>query len=80
LKGPRSRWNGIPRYPEHRQPLERPLPQEQNTPLLEQDASDITVVDLRAPLNHIIDPVQVAEALERTRLVLLSKGPEDEDA
>jgi hypothetical protein len=32
-------------------------PQEQNAPLPEQDASDIAVVDLRAPLDHIIDPV-----------------------
>jgi hypothetical protein len=37
-------------------------------------------VDLRAPLDHIIDPVQVAEALERTCLILLSKVAEDEDA
>jgi hypothetical protein len=36
------------------------------------------VVDLRAPLDHIIDPVQVAEALERMRLVLLGKVAEDE--
>jgi hypothetical protein len=35
-------------------PLERLLPQEQNAPLPEQDVS---VVDLRAPLNHVIDPV-----------------------
>jgi hypothetical protein len=56
-----------------RPPLERLLPQEQNAPLLEQDASNIAVVDLRAPLDHVIDPVQVAEALERTRLVFLSK-------
>jgi hypothetical protein len=63
-----------------RLPLERLLPQEQNAPLPEQDASDVSVVDLRAPLNHVIDPVQVAEALERTRLVLLSKVAEDEDA
>jgi hypothetical protein len=62
-----------------RPPLERLPPQEQNAPLLEQDASDIAVVDLRAPLNHVIDPVQVAEALERTHLVLLSKVAEDED-
>jgi hypothetical protein len=62
-----------------RPPLERLLPQEQNAPLPEQDASDVSVVDLRAPLNHIIDSVQVAEALERTCLVLLSKVAEDED-
>jgi hypothetical protein len=37
------------------------------------------VVDLLAPLNHIIDPVQVAEALKWTCLVLLSKVAEDED-
>jgi hypothetical protein len=33
-----------------------------------------------APLDHIIDPIQVAEALERTRLVLLNKVVEDEVA
>jgi hypothetical protein len=60
-------------------PLEHLLPQEQNAPLLEQDGSDIAVVDLRSPLDHVIDPVQVAEALERTRLVLLNKVAEDED-
>jgi hypothetical protein len=37
-------------------------------------------VDLRALLDHVIDPVQVAEALERMRLVLLSRVAEDEDA
>jgi hypothetical protein len=36
------------------------------------------VVDLRAPLDHVIDPARVAEALERTRLVLLGKMAEDE--
>jgi hypothetical protein len=36
------------------------------------------VVDLRAPLDRVIDPARVAEALERTRLVLLSKVAEDE--
>jgi hypothetical protein len=61
-------------------PLERLLPQEQNAPLPEQDASDIAIVDLRAPPDHVINPVQVAEALERTRLVLLSKAAKDEDA
>jgi hypothetical protein len=40
-----------------RPPLERLLPQEQNAPLLEQDTSDITIVDLHAPLDHVIDPV-----------------------
>jgi hypothetical protein len=35
-------------------------------------------VDLHAPLDRIIDPVQVAEALERTCLVLLSRAPEEE--
>jgi hypothetical protein len=63
-----------------RPPLERLLPQEQDAPLPEQDASDVSVVDLRAPLNHVIDPTWVTEALERTRLVLLSKVAEDEDA
>jgi hypothetical protein len=61
-----------------RPPLERLLPQEQNAPLPGQNASDIAVVDLRAPLDHVIDPVQVAEALERTRLVLLSKAAKEE--
>jgi hypothetical protein len=36
------------------------------------------VVDLRAPLDRVIDPARVAEALERTHLVLLSKVAEDE--
>jgi hypothetical protein len=57
---------------------ERLLLQEQDAPLPEQDASDATVVDLSAPLGCVIDPAQVAEALERTRLVLLSKVAEDE--
>jgi hypothetical protein len=54
------------------------LPQEQDAPLPEQDAPDVSVVDLRAPLDRIIDPARVTEALERTRLVLLSKVAEDE--
>jgi hypothetical protein len=53
-------------------------PQEQNAPLPEQDTSDVIVVDLRAPLDRVIDPARVSEALERTRLVLLSKVAEDE--
>jgi hypothetical protein len=61
-----------------RPPLERLPPQEQDALLPEQDALDIAVVDLRAPLDHVIDPIQVAEALERTRLVLLGKVAEDE--
>jgi hypothetical protein len=36
------------------------------------------VVDLRAPLGRVIDPARLAEALERTRLVLLNKVAEDE--
>jgi hypothetical protein len=36
------------------------------------------VVDLHAPLSRVIDPAWVAEALERMRLVLLSKVAEDE--
>jgi hypothetical protein len=63
--------------PEHPSP-ERLLPQEQDAPLPEQDAPDVSVVDLRAPLNRVINPARVAEALERTRLVLLSKVAEDE--
>jgi hypothetical protein len=54
------------------------LPQEQDALHPEQDAPDVSVVDLRAPLNRVIDPAWVAEALERTRLVLLSKVAEDE--
>jgi hypothetical protein len=61
-----------------RPPLERLPPQEQDAPLPEQDAPNIVVVDLCAPLDCIIDPIQVAEALERTRLVLLGKVAEDE--
>jgi hypothetical protein len=56
------------------------LPQEQDAPLPEQDAPDVSVVDLHAPLNRVIDPAQVVEALERTHLVLLCKVAEDEDA
>jgi hypothetical protein len=36
------------------------------------------VVDLRAPVDHVIDPAWVAEALERMRLALLGKVAEDE--
>jgi hypothetical protein len=36
------------------------------------------MVDLRAPLGRVIDPAQVAEALEWMRLILLSKVAEDE--
>jgi hypothetical protein len=55
-----------------------PSSQEQNAPLPEQDTLDVVVVDLHAPLDRVIDPARVAEALERTRLVLLSKVAEDE--
>jgi hypothetical protein len=58
--------------------LERPPPQEQDASLLERDAPDISVVDLRAPLDCVIDPARVAEALERMRLILLGKVAEDE--
>jgi hypothetical protein len=58
--------------------LERPLPQEQDAPLPEQDALDVSMVDLRAPLSCVIDPARVAEALERVHLVHLSKVAEDE--
>jgi hypothetical protein len=62
---------------------ERPSPecllsQEQDASLLEQDAPDVSVVDLCAPLNRVIDPAQVAEALEQMCLVLLRKVAEDE--
>jgi hypothetical protein len=63
-----------------RPPLEHLPLQEQNAPLSEQDTSDIAVVDLRAPLDRVIDSARVAEALERTRLVLLSKVAEEEAA
>jgi hypothetical protein len=58
--------------------LEHPPPQEKDASLLERDAPDIFVVDLRAPLDRVIDPALVAEALERTRLVLLGKVAADE--
>jgi hypothetical protein len=61
-----------------RPPLERLPLQEQNAPLPEQDTSDIAVVDLHAPLDRVIDSAQVAEALERTRVVLLSRAAEEE--
>jgi hypothetical protein len=64
-------------HPERPSP-KRFLPQEPDAPLPEQDASDVSVVDLRAPLSHIVNPARVAEALEWTRLVLLSKVAEDE--
>jgi hypothetical protein len=57
---------------------ERLLPQEQDALLPEQNAPDVSVVDLRAPLNCVIDPARVAEALEQTCLVLLSKVAKDE--
>jgi hypothetical protein len=63
-----------------RPPLERLLPLEQVAPPPEQDTSNIAIVDLHTPLDHIVDPVQVAEALERTRIILLSKVAEDIDA
>jgi hypothetical protein len=37
------------------------------------------VVDLHEPLDHAIDPIQAAEALERTRLTLLSTAADIED-
>jgi hypothetical protein len=58
--------------------LERPPSQEQDAPLPERGAPDVSVVDLHVPLNRVIDPARVAEALERTRLVLLGKVAEDE--
>jgi hypothetical protein len=64
-------------HPERPSP-ECVLPQEQDAPLPEQDAPDISVMDLHAPLSRVIDPARVAEALERTRLNILSKVAEDE--
>jgi hypothetical protein len=65
--------------PRPERPLpEHLLPQEQDALLPERDAPDVSVVDLRAPLNRVIDPDLVAEALERTRLVLLIKLAKDE--
>jgi hypothetical protein len=60
-----------------RPPLERLPLQEQNAPLPEQDTSDIAIMDLRTPFNRVIDSAQVTEALERTRLVLLSRAAEE---
>jgi hypothetical protein len=61
-------------------PLECLPPQEQNAPLPEQNTSDVAVVDLRAPLDRVIDPARVAKALERTRLVLLGRAAGEEAA
>jgi hypothetical protein len=63
-----------------RPPLERLLPQEQVAPLPEQDTSDVAVMVLHAPLDHAIDPAQAAAALERTRIALLGKAADAEDA
>jgi hypothetical protein len=68
---------GDSRRPERPSP-ERLLSQEQDAPLPEQDAPDISMVDLRTPLSCVIDPARVAEALEWTRLVLLGKVAKDE--
>jgi hypothetical protein len=65
----------LPR-PEHPS-LGRPPPQEQDDPLPERDAPDVSVVDLRVPLDRVIDPAWVTEALEQTHLVLLGKVAED---
>jgi hypothetical protein len=65
----------LPR-PERPSP-ERLPPQEQDASLQERDAPDVSVADLRAPLGRVIDPARFAEALKRTRLVLLSKVAED---
>jgi hypothetical protein len=54
------------------------LPQEQDALLPKQDTLDVSVVDLHAPLSRVIDPTRVTEALERMRLILLSKVAEDE--
>jgi hypothetical protein len=40
------------------------LPQEQDAPLPEQDAPDVSVVDLHTTLSRVIDPARVTEALE----------------
>jgi hypothetical protein len=39
-----------------RPPLERLPLQEQNAPLPEQNTSDLAIVDLCAPLDHVVDP------------------------
>jgi hypothetical protein len=59
--------------------LERLLTQEQVALLPEQDTSDVAVVDLRTPLDHAIDPVQAAKALERTRISLLERAMDIND-
>jgi hypothetical protein len=58
--------------------LERLPPQEPDAPLPERDAPDVSAVDLRAPLDRVIDPARVAKALERMPLVLLGKMVESE--
>jgi hypothetical protein len=58
--------------------LERPPPQEQDAPLPDRDTPDVSVVDLPTPLDRVIDPAWVTEALERMRLILLGKMAEGE--
>jgi hypothetical protein len=42
--------------------LKRLLPKERDAPLPEQDTSNVAIVDLRTPLNHIVNPVPRADA------------------
>jgi hypothetical protein len=60
-------------------PLECLLPPEQAAPLPEQDIVDDATMNLCTPLDRAIDPVQVAEALEQTRIALLGKAADIED-
>jgi hypothetical protein len=66
-----------------RLPFKCLLPQEQAAPLPEQDTMDVTmdvtIVDLRAPLDLTIDPVKAAEALEGMSIALLGKATDIED-
>jgi hypothetical protein len=62
-----------------RPPLKRLLPHEQVALLPEQDTLDVAIVDLRAPLDRAIDPVQVVEALKRTRIALLGRAVDIND-
>jgi hypothetical protein len=62
-----------------RLPLERPPPQELDLPPPEQDMLDAAIIDLRAPLDLIADPVKISEDLERTRRNLLKEAIDVED-
>jgi hypothetical protein len=60
-------------------PLECPPLSKQDAPPLEQDILDSTIMDLRAPLDLIADPVKITENLEQALIALLGKAFDIED-